>query len=40
MQVEFRAKIMDLAVSKQILDFPNGGEVVVRLTSTQLRLSL
>jgi len=30
-QVEFRAKIMDLAVSKQILDFPNGGEVVVRL---------
>lgn len=30
-QVEFRAKIMDLAVSKQILDFPNGAEVVVRL---------
>jgi len=30
-QVEFRAKIMDLAVSKQILDFPNGGEIVVRL---------
>lgn len=30
-QVEFRAKIMDLAVSKQILDFPNGVEIVVRL---------
>ncbi len=30
-QVKFRAKIMDLAVSKQILDFPNGGEIVVRL---------
>ena len=30
-QVEFRAKIMDLAVSKQILDFPNDGEIVVRL---------
>ena len=30
-QVEFRAKIMDLAVSKQILDFPNEGEIVVRL---------
>jgi hypothetical protein len=30
-QVEFRAKIMDLIVSQQILDFPNGGEVVVRL---------
>ncbi|MBI3166087.1 MAG: hypothetical protein HYZ24_15500, partial [Chloroflexi bacterium] len=30
-QVEFRAKIMDLAVSKQILDFPNGGEIVARL---------
>jgi site-specific DNA recombinase len=30
-QVEFRAKIMDLAVSKQLLDFPNGGEIVVRL---------
>ena len=29
--VEFRAKIMDLAVSKQILDFPNDGEIVVRL---------
>jgi len=29
--VEFRAKIMDLAMSQQILDFPNGGEVVVRL---------
>jgi hypothetical protein len=30
-QVEFRAKIMDLAVSKQLLDFPNDGEIVVRL---------
>jgi hypothetical protein len=30
-QVEFRAKIMDLTVSKQLLDFPNGGEIVVRL---------
>ncbi len=30
-QLEFRAKIMDLAVSTQILDFPNGGEIVVRL---------
>ena len=30
-QVEFRAKIMDLAVSKQLLDFPNCGEIVVRL---------
>jgi len=30
-QVEFRAKIMDLAVSKQILDFPNDGEIVARL---------
>ena len=30
-QVEFRAKIMDLAVSKQLLDFPNAGEIVVRL---------
>lgn len=30
-QVEFRAQIMDLAVSQQLLDFPNGGEVVVRL---------
>jgi hypothetical protein len=29
--VEFRAKSMDLAMSQQILDFPNGGEVVVRL---------
>jgi len=29
--VEFRAKIMDPAVSQQLLDFPNGGEVVVRL---------
>ena len=30
-QVQFRAKIMDLAVSKRILDFPNAGEIVVRL---------
>ncbi len=30
-QVEFRAKIIDLAVSKQIQDFPNGGEIVVQL---------
>jgi len=31
LRVEFRAKIMDLAVSKQLLDFPNNGEIVVRL---------
>ncbi len=30
-QVEFRAKIMDLAMSKQLLDFLNDGEIVVRL---------
>jgi hypothetical protein len=30
-QVEFRAKIMDPAVSKQLLDFPNNGEIVIRL---------
>jgi hypothetical protein len=30
-QVEFRAKIMNLAVSKQLLDFPNNGEIVIRL---------
>jgi hypothetical protein len=30
-QVEFRAKIMDQAVSQQLLDFPNGGEIVARL---------
>lgn len=30
-QVEFRAKILDMAVSKQLLDFPNGGDIVVRL---------
>lgn len=30
-QVEFRAKTMDLAVSKQLLDFPNDGEIVVLL---------
>jgi hypothetical protein len=29
--VQFRAKIIDLAVSKRILDFPNDGEIVVRL---------
>ena len=30
-QVEFRAKIIDLAVSKEILDFPNDGAIVARL---------
>jgi len=30
-QVEFRAKIIDLAVSKEILNFPNSREVVARL---------
>lgn len=30
-QVEFRAKILELAVRKQLLDFPNNGEIVVRL---------
>jgi hypothetical protein len=30
-QVEFRAKIMDQAVSNQLLDFPNDGEIVARL---------
>jgi len=30
-QVEFRAKIMDQAVSQQLLDFPNAGEIVARL---------
>jgi len=30
-QIEFRAKIMDQAVSQQLLDFPNGGEIVARL---------
>jgi hypothetical protein len=30
-QVEFRSKIIDLAVSKRILDFPNNGEIVARL---------
>jgi len=30
-QVEFRIKILDVAVSQQLLDFPNGGEIVVRL---------
>ncbi|MBL8076693.1 MAG: hypothetical protein JNM55_01925 [Anaerolineales bacterium] len=30
-QVEFRAKIMDQEVRKQLLDFPNNGEIVVRL---------
>ena len=31
MRVQFRAKFIDLAVSKRILDFPNEGEIVVRL---------
>jgi len=30
-QVQFRVKIIDLAVSKKILDFTNDGEIVVRL---------
>ena len=30
-QVEFRAKIIDLAVSKRALGFPTDGEIVVRL---------
>ncbi len=30
-QVEFRAKIIDFAVSKEILGFPNSGEIVARL---------
>ena len=30
-QVEFRAKIMDQEVSQQLLDFPNGGEIIARL---------
>ena len=30
-QIEFRAKIMDQALSQQLLDFPNVVEVVVRL---------
>jgi len=30
-QVEFRAKIMDQAVSQQLLNFSNNGEIVVRL---------
>jgi hypothetical protein len=30
-QVEFRVKIIDLAVSKEILNFPNGREIVARL---------
>jgi hypothetical protein len=30
-QVEFRAKVIDLAVSQQLLGFPNNGEIVVRL---------
>jgi hypothetical protein len=30
-QVESRVKIMDLVESKQLLDFPNDGEIVVRL---------
>lgn len=30
-QVQFRAKIFDLAVSKRILDFPNAEEIVARM---------
>jgi DNA invertase Pin-like site-specific DNA recombinase len=30
-KVQFRAKIINLEVSKRILDFPNDGEIVVRL---------
>jgi hypothetical protein len=30
-RVKFRAKIIDLAVSKRILDFPNNGEIIARL---------
>jgi DNA invertase Pin-like site-specific DNA recombinase len=30
-QVEFRAKIMDLTMIQQLLDFPSNGEIVVRL---------
>jgi hypothetical protein len=30
-QVQVRAKIIELAVCKRILDFPNDGEIVVRL---------
>jgi len=30
-QVEFRAKIMDQELRKKLLDFPNGGEIVVQL---------
>jgi DNA invertase Pin-like site-specific DNA recombinase len=30
-QVQFRAKIINLEVSKRILDFPNNGEIVARL---------
>lgn len=30
-RVEFRAKILDQEVRKKLLDFPNGGEIVVRL---------
>lgn len=30
-QVEFRAKILDQEVRKKLLDFTNGGEIVVRL---------
>ncbi|MDP1965141.1 MAG: hypothetical protein Q8K93_23405 [Reyranella sp.] len=33
-QVEFRAKIIDVAVSKQILNFPINGEIVIRLKRT------
>ena len=30
-QVQFRVKIIDLEVSKRILDFPNAGEIVARM---------
>ncbi len=30
-QVEFRAKVMDQELRKKLLDFPNNGEIVVRL---------
>ena len=30
-QVQFRVKIIDLEVSKRILDFPNNGEIVARM---------
>ena len=30
-QVEFRAKVMDQELRKKLLDFPNNGDIVVRL---------